>query len=50
VRTVWKLLPWNKGRDPTCEIEIAYLDDDFRIARDLDGDCFVYTRPVVSRA
>jgi hypothetical protein len=37
VRAVWKLLPWNKGREPTCEIDIAYLDDDFRIARDIGG-------------
>ncbi|KAJ1630883.1 hypothetical protein T492DRAFT_628716 [Pavlovales sp. CCMP2436] len=50
VRGIWKLLPWNKGRDPECEVEIVYLDDDFRIARDIDGDCFVYTRPVVSRS
>lgn len=50
VKTVWKLLPWNNGREPTCSVEIVYLDDSFRIARDIDGDCFVYTRPVVPRA
>jgi hypothetical protein len=49
VREVWKRLPWNKGRDPTCEVAIRYVDDDFRIAQDLDGELFVYTRPVVPR-
>lgn len=50
VRAAWKLFPWNQGREPTCEVEIAYLDSDFRVARDMDGECFVYTRPVVPRA
>lgn len=49
VRAIWKLLPWNKGREPTCEVEVAYLDDDFRVVRDVDGELFVYTRPVVAR-
>lgn len=50
VRAAWKLLPWNRGREPTCEIEIAYLDASFRVVRDLGGEYFAYTRPVVPRA
>lgn len=46
---IWKLLPWNKGRSATCSVKIVYYDDDFRIAEDIDGELFVYTRPVVSR-
>jgi hypothetical protein len=49
VGTVWKLLPWNKGRKPTCSVDVKYLDDDFRIVADIDGELFVYTRPVVPR-
>lgn len=46
---IWKLLPWNKGRAANCSVDIVYCDNDFRIARDLDGELFVYTRPIVSR-
>jgi hypothetical protein len=46
---IWKLLPWNKGRAANCSVEIVYCDKDFRIAKDLDGELFVYTRPIVSR-
>ena len=46
---VWKLLPWNKGRAATCSVDVKYLDDDFRIVQDIDGELFVYTRPVVPR-
>ena len=49
VKTVWKLLPWNKGRGPVCSVDVKYLDDDFRIVQDIDGELFVYTRPVVPR-
>ncbi len=49
VGTVWKLLPWNKGRSPTCSVDVVYLDNDFRIVKDIDGELFVYTRPVVPR-
>lgn len=49
VNPVWKLLPWNNGRAPTCSIKTKFLDDDFRVMQDLDGEYFVYTRPVVSR-
>jgi len=45
----WKLLPWNKGRAPTCSVRVKYVDDDFRIVEDKDGDLFVYSRPVVPR-
>ncbi|KAG7347334.1 plastid lipid-associated PAP/fibrillin family protein [Nitzschia inconspicua] len=49
VGAIWKLLPWNKGRDATCKVYINYLDNDFRIVQDIDGEFFVYTRPVVPR-
>lgn len=50
VGAIWKLLPWNKGREATCELKIRYCDEDFRIVEDGAGDYFVYTRPVVPRA
>ncbi len=46
---VWKLLPWNKGREAACSVDVVYYDDDFRIVQDLDGELFVYSRPVVPR-
>ena len=49
VGAVWRLLPWNKGRDATCSLKMVYCDGDFRIAEDSDGEYFVYTRPVVPR-
>lgn len=49
VGAIWKLLPWNKGRPPTCKVFVRYLDEDFRIVQDIDGEFFVYTRPVVPR-
>lgn len=49
VNAVWKLLPWNKGRDATCKVYVRFCDDDFRIVQDVSGDYFVYTRPVLSR-
>lgn len=45
VGDVWKRLPWNKGRAPTCTVHVDYLDDDFRIVRDAGGEYFVYSRP-----
>jgi len=50
VRTLWKLLPWNKGREPSCSVEVVFHDKDFRVVKDIDGELFVYTRPVVPRA
>lgn len=50
VGTIWKLLPWNKGRAAECSVTVKYVDKDFRIVEDNAGDLFVYTRPVVSRA
>lgn len=50
VGAIWKLLPWNKGRDASCKVFIPYCDGDFRIVRDISGDFFVYTRPVLPRA
>ena len=49
VGAIWKSLPWNKGRDATCKVYINYVDPDFRIVQDIDGEFFVYTRPVVPR-
>ena len=49
VGAIWKLLPWNKGRAATCKVFVKYLDKDFRIVQDIDGEYFVYTRPVVPR-
>ena len=49
VGALWKLLPWNKGRAATCSVVVKYLDKDFRIVQDIDGEYFVYTRPVVPR-
>ena len=46
VNAVWKLLPWNNGRAPTCETTVLYCDDDFRVNTDRDGELFVYTRCV----
>lgn len=44
VKSVWKLLPWNKGRDPTATTYVRYLDTDFRIMSDADGEVFVYCK------
>ena len=49
VGAVWRLLPWNKGRDATCSVENVYVDDGMRVVKDIDGEYFVYTRPVVPR-
>ncbi|KAJ8612877.1 hypothetical protein CTAYLR_002067 [Chrysophaeum taylorii] len=46
VGAVWRLLPWNRGRPPLCDVKVRFLDDDFRIVQDAGGDYFVYTRPV----
>jgi hypothetical protein len=44
VGAVWRLLPWNGGRAPTCGLRHTYVDEDMRIARDADGSFFVYCR------
>mmetsp|Transcript_30858 Transcript_30858/g.34530 ORF Transcript_30858/g.34530 Transcript_30858/m.34530 type:complete len:389 (-) Transcript_30858:112-1278(-) len=49
VGAIWKLLPWNKGREATCKVYINYVDQDFRIVQEISGEYFVYTRPVVPR-
>lgn len=49
VGAIWKLLPWNKGRDATCKVWVRYCDEDFRIVQDISGDYFVYARPVLPR-
>ena len=49
VNAIWKLLPWNKGRPPICQVTTKYLDDDFRVMEDVSGQYFVYSRPVCPR-
>lgn len=49
VGAIWKLLPWNRSRPPLASIYARYIDADFRIMQDVDGEFFVYTRPVFSR-
>ena len=44
VNKVWKLLPWNKGRAPLATTYVKYVDEDFRIMEDRDGEMFVYCR------
>ena len=50
VGAIWKLLPWNKGREASCKVFVRYCDGDMRIVEDVSGDYFVYTRPVLPRA
>ena len=46
VKTVWKLLPWNK-ENPNCELRVIYVDKNIRITRDMYGALFVYIRPSI---
>ena len=46
VKTVWKLLPWNK-ENPNCELRVIYVDKNLRITRDMYGALFVYIRPSI---
>lgn len=46
VNAIWKRLPWNKGEEPTATLKVLFCDDEFRIMQDVDGEVFVYTRPV----
>jgi hypothetical protein len=46
VGSIWKLLPWNNGRSATCHVFVKYADKDFRIVEDIDGEYFVYSRPI----
>ncbi|KAL3774102.1 hypothetical protein ACHAWO_008498 [Cyclotella atomus] len=49
VGSIWKFLPWNKGRRAECSVTVRYFDEDVRIVEDKSGDLFVYSRPVVPR-
>ena len=49
VGAVWRLLPWNKGRAPTCSARLAYFDGDWRIVQDGADEYFVYVRAVAPR-
>ena len=44
VNAVWRLLPWNKGRAPTATTYVKYVDEDFRVMVDRDGQYFVYCK------
>lgn len=44
MRNVWKVLPWNDGKDPDCSTKVVYCDDDFRINMDIRDSYFVYMR------
>lgn len=46
---VWKRLPWNQGRAPTCSVKLVYFDGDIRIVEDRSGELFLYARPVAPR-
>lgn len=46
VNDIWRRLPWNNGRAPTCSMQLRYVDEDMRIVADDDGEFFVYMRPV----
>jgi hypothetical protein len=41
---VWRLLPWNKGRVPTASTYVKFVDEDFRVMADRDGEMFVYCK------
>jgi len=49
VNAIWQILPWNWGKKPTCSVTLRYLDENFRIVQDADGEYFVYARPVAPR-
>lgn len=48
VSSVWKWLPWNRGRAPKCHVFVKYVDETFRVMEDPDGELFVYTRPLLT--
>lgn len=49
VGLIWKYLPWNKGRPAYCKLYCRYIDSEMRIMEDIDGEYFVYVRPVCPR-
>jgi len=49
VGRIWKYLPWNKGRSAACKLYCRYVDGEMRIMEDIDGEYFVYVRPVCPR-
>ena len=44
VNNVWNKLPWN-SKEPSCALEIIFIDDDMRIMKDLYGSLFIYVKP-----
>ena len=46
VGAIWKLLPWNQGRAATATLKLKYADENLRIMENIDGEYFVYMRPV----
>mmetsp|Transcript_39129 Transcript_39129/g.124548 ORF Transcript_39129/g.124548 Transcript_39129/m.124548 type:complete len:297 (-) Transcript_39129:472-1362(-) len=45
----WKLLPWNKA-PMEATLEVVYCDEELRVVEDVDGELFVYMRPLVALA
>ena len=45
VNIVWNKLPWNK-KPPSCKVSISFIDEDFRITKDIYGSIFIYTRSI----
>ena len=43
VKKVWEKLPWNK-ECPSCEVLVIYIDEDFRVMKDIYGSIFIYIR------
>lgn len=49
VGRIWKYLPWNQGRPAACKLFCRYVDSEMRIMEDIDGEYFVYVRPICPR-
>ena len=43
VNMIWNKLPWNK-RPPSCKLKVSFIDEDFRITKDIYDSIFIYTK------
>ncbi len=43
VSDIWQKLPWN-NENPSCTLEIIYIDKEMRIVKDIYGSFFIYIR------
>ena len=43
VKEVWSKLPWNKN-PPSCSLNVVYIDEDFRVMKDIYGSLFIYIK------